>query len=96
MQPEVSLSAPGPRWARPRYPRPWGPCRTGQGTCRHGPDQEPLPVPETSSTQVKAAIRFQQRPAELVALLRSARCGMMIGCAAPTGLPRCDERVRVL
>jgi len=21
---------------------------------------------------------------------------MMIGCAAPTGLPRCDERVRVL
>jgi transcriptional regulator with XRE-family HTH domain len=26
---------------------------------------------------------------------RSARCGMMIGCAAPTGLSRCDERVRV-
>ena len=32
---------------------------------------------------------------ELIALPRSRRCGMMIGCAASTGLPRCDERVRV-
>jgi hypothetical protein len=34
-------------------------------------------------------------PHELVALRWSARCGMMIGCAAWTCLPRCDERVRV-
>jgi hypothetical protein len=54
-----------------------------------------LPVPKTSSTQVKAAIQFQQRPDELVALLRPARCGMMIGCAASTCLSGCDERVRV-
>ena len=32
---------------------------------------------------------------ELVAPRRSAHCGMMIGCAASTGLSRCDERVRV-
>ena len=54
-----------------------------------------LPVPKISSAQVGAAIRFRRRPPELVALLRSARCGMMIGCAASTGLSECDERVRV-
>jgi len=43
----------------------------------------------------RAAIRFRRRPHELVALPRSARCGMMIGCAASTGLSECDERVRV-
>ena len=37
----------------------------------------------------------RQRLHELVALRRPARCGMMIGCAAPTGLSRCDERIRV-
>ena len=35
------------------------------------------------------------RPDELVTLPKPARCGMMIGCAAPTGLPERDERVRV-
>src|SRR5690349_15207724 len=33
---------------------------------------------------------------ELVALLRPARCEMMIGCAASTGLSECDERVCVV
>ena len=41
------------------------------------------------------AVRFRWRPDELVALRRSVRCGMMIGCAASTGLSGCDERVRV-
>ena len=52
-------------------------------------------MPKISSTQVGAAIRFRRRPHELVALPRSARCGMMIGCAAPTGLSECDERLRL-
>jgi hypothetical protein len=39
--------------------------------------------------------RFRWGPPELVALPTSRHCGMMIGCAASTGLPRCDERVRV-
>src|SRR6201989_1629549 len=52
-------------------------------------------LPKISSAQVGVAIRFRRGPDELVALLRSARCGMMIGCAAPTGLPGCDECVRV-
>src|SRR6266404_6180675 len=38
---------------------------------------------------------FRQGLHGLVALPRSARCGMMIGCATSTGLPECDERVRV-
>jgi hypothetical protein len=38
---------------------------------------------------------FRQRPPELVALPGSARCGMKISCAVPTGLSECDERVRV-
>src|SRR5690242_14132386 len=38
---------------------------------------------------------FRRMPHELVAFRRSARCGMMIGCAAATFLPGCDERVRV-
>ena len=50
-----------------------------------------LCLPKISSAQVGVAIRFRRGPDELVALLRSARCGMMIGCAAPTGLPGCDE-----
>ena len=44
----------------------------------------------------RAAIRFRWRPHKLVALRRPARCGMMIGCAASTGLSGCDERVRVI
>src|SRR5690349_5447954 len=54
-----------------------------------------LHVPKTSSAQVGEAIRFQRVPHELVALRRSARRGMMIGCAASTCLSGCDERVRV-
>src|SRR5947199_6900257 len=54
-----------------------------------------LCLPKISSAQVGVAIWFRRGPGELVALLRSARCGMMIGCAAPAGLPGCDECVRV-
>jgi putative transposase len=59
--------------------------------------QEPgtLYLPKISSARVGVAIRFRRGPDELVALLGSARCGMMIGCAVPTGLPGCDECVRV-
>ena len=52
-------------------------------------------MPKTSSAQVGVAIRFRRMPHELVALQRSTRCGMMIGCAASTHLPGCDQRVRV-
>jgi hypothetical protein len=52
-------------------------------------------VPKISSTQVRDASRFRWRPDELAAFRRSARCGMMIGCAVSTGLSGCDERVRV-
>src|SRR2546421_3333418 len=52
-------------------------------------------LPKISSAQVEVAIRFRRRPDELVALPKPARCGMMIGCATPTGLPERDERVRV-
>jgi hypothetical protein len=44
-------------------------------------------LPKISSAHVEAAIRFRRRPVELDALQWSARCGMMIGCAAATGLP---------
>jgi hypothetical protein len=51
-------------------------------------------VPKISSAQVGGAIRFRRRLHDLVALPRSARCGMMNGWAASTGLSECDERVR--
>ena len=52
-------------------------------------------LPKILSAQVGVAIWFRRGPDELVARRRSARCSMMDGCAAATGLPGCDERVRV-
>ena len=52
-------------------------------------------LPKILSAQVGVAIWFRRGPDELVARQRSARCSMMDGCAAATGLPGCDERVRV-
>ena len=43
----------------------------------------------------ESSYSVHQWPDELVALLRSARCGMMSDCAGPTGLSQYDERVRV-
>ena len=54
-----------------------------------------LCLPKILSAQVGVAIWFRRGPDELVARRRSARCSMMDGCAAATGLPGCDERVRV-
>ena len=52
-------------------------------------------MPKTSSAQVGVAIRFRRRPPKLVPLREVTRCGMMTGCAASTGVPRCDKRARV-
>jgi hypothetical protein len=54
-----------------------------------------LCLPKILSAQVGVAIWFRRGPDELVARRQSARCSMMDGCAAATGLPGCDERVRV-
>lgn len=59
-----------------------------------------LPVPKTSSTQVGAVVGGSGDalvPAAPGWFLprSSASCGMMIGCAAATGLSERDERVRV-
>ena len=54
-----------------------------------------LCLPKILSAQVGVAIWFRRGPDELVARRRSARCSMMDGCAAATGLPGCDERIRV-
>ena len=59
-----------------------------------------VPVPKTSSAQVGAvvdvvAMLWLQRAVWLVPLQRSASCGIMINCAAATGLPQRDERIRV-
>jgi hypothetical protein len=51
-------------------------------------------VPIISSAQVGVLSGSGRRPVELDTLRRSGRCDMMIGRAAPTGLPRRDERVR--
>jgi len=58
--------------------------------------QPALCLPKILSAQVGMAIWFRRGPNELVARRRSARCSMMDGCAAATGLPGCDERVRVV
>ena len=52
-------------------------------------------MPRISSAQVGVGIWFRRRPHELVAPGGPACCGMMIGCAASTGLSECDKRIRV-
>ena len=86
---------PPPGWAQGRG-CPDVPCTDSRRKCPADlPLQaETLPMPKIPSAQVRVAIRFRRRPDELVALRRSARSGMMIGCAAPICLPDCDERVR--
>jgi hypothetical protein len=54
-----------------------------------------LSLSKISSSQVGAAIRFRRQRMSWMLSEGPACCGMMIGCAAPTGLPGYDERVRV-
>ena len=52
-------------------------------------------LPKISSAQVGAAVGFGGSRISWLLSGGLVCCGMMIGCAASTGLPGCDERVRV-
>jgi hypothetical protein len=53
-----------------------------------------LCLPKILSAQVGVAIWFRRGPDELVARRRSARCSMMDGCAAATGLVLAENLIR--
>jgi hypothetical protein len=54
-----------------------------------------LRLPKISSGQVGKAVGWDGSRISWLLSEGLVCCGMMIGCAASTGLPGCDERVRV-